>query len=355
MDLPTPERILIVRLTAIGDVIHSAPVACALRDRFPDASIGWIVEGAGGDLLEGHRAINELIRVPRRWYQSPRAVLDLRRRVQALEFDTTVDVQCLTKSSAVAWVSGAKHRLGASGPHGRELSPWLNNVLTPVTADHVVHRYLQILRPLGIDVTPQGQPKGFDAIRFDLEETDLDAAFAERAIEALELEPERFVVLNPGAGWPSKLWPAERYGELAERLLVDHGLHSLTVWAGAKEKKLAERIVAKSKLAARLAGPTTLRQLGAICKRAALFVGSDTGPMHLSVAVGTPTISLHGVTRGERCGAYGPGNMAIQADYPQHLVTSQRRDDNAAMRAIRVETVAGACGQLFGRRRRIAA
>lgn len=346
-----PERILIVRLTAVGDVIHGTPVLCALRDRYPDAHIAWVVEGGAGDLLEGHRALNELIRVPRRWYRSPRAVLALRRRLRASAFDTTVDLQCLTKSALVAWLSGAQQRLGVDGADGRELSKWFNNVLTPVNEDHVIHHYLGILQPFGIKLGGANKdPVGFDSVRFDLEQRDEDANFAETALADCGLGGKSFALLNPGAGWPSKLWPADRYGELAQQLAADHGLSSLVVWGGQEEQLLAETIVQCSGGTAQMAPPTTLRQLAAICRRASLFVGSDTGPMHLAVAVDTPAVSLHGPSRAEWCGAYGPTSTTVQAYYQEGTATERRTADNAAMRAISVDDVMQACSRVLTRK-----
>lgn len=352
----SPERLLIVRLTAVGDVIHGAPVLCALRDRFPDAFIAWVVEGRGADLIEGHRALNEVIRAPRRWYRSPQAIWRLRNQLRPYAFDTTVDLQCLTKSAAVAWMTGAKQRLGVGGSDGREFSKQLNNVLTNVNASHVVNHYLGICKPLGIELADAEQrPVGFDSVRFDLELFDADATFATQTIKQLGLEPSRFAILNPGAGWASKLWPAERYGEIAQRLAADHGLKSLAVWGGADEKPLAETIVANSNGHAALAPSTTLRQLGALCRQGRMFLGSDTGPMHLSVAVGTPTISLHGASDARWCGAYGPGNLAIQAEFADGSYGERRRADNSAMRAITVDRVSQACDQLLSSRRSTAA
>src|SRR4051794_21468126 len=98
-------RILIVRLSAIGDVIHGIPFLCALRKALPDSFVGWIVEGSMGDVLEGHPALSELIRVPRRWWKSPRAIWAMRRRLRSFKFDIAIDLQCLTKSAAAAWFS----------------------------------------------------------------------------------------------------------------------------------------------------------------------------------------------------------------------------------------------------------
>jgi ADP-heptose:LPS heptosyltransferase len=155
------------------------------------------------------------------------------------------------------------------------------------------------------------------------------------------------VILNPGAGWPSKIWPADRYGELAQRLIKSHGLPSLAVWGSREELPLAERIVAASHGHARLAPPTSMTQLAAVCRRAAVFVGSDTGPMHLAVAVGTPTISLHGPSRAEWCGAYGPHNIRLQVRYEAGSSQERRTANDAAMRAITVDIVAAACNNLL--------
>ena len=154
------ERILIVRLSAIGDVLHTLPVLCALRDARPAAHLAWMVEGRTVDLLAGHPALDEVIAIRRRWLKSPRAVLDLWRRVQG-RFDVAIDVQGLSKSAVAARLSGARQRIGMAAPDGREISPWLNNARVRPTATHVVDRNLELLAPLGI--TPL-------RVRFDLPE-----------------------------------------------------------------------------------------------------------------------------------------------------------------------------------------
>jgi heptosyltransferase-1 len=333
-------RILIVRLTALGDVIHGLPVACALRAALPDATIGWVVEGRNADLLAGHPALDHVIQVPRRWLKSPRAVLDLRRRLRALQFDVTIDLQCLTKSAVAAWLSGARRRIGKAGAHGRELSRWFHNELVAVEGRHVIDHYLEMLRPLGIE-NPE--------VRFDVPETVADAHTADAILRDRQLLRRGFAVLNPGAGWPSKIWPADRYGALAAHLKAAHGLESLAVWGVPDERPLAEQIVAASNGAARLAPPTTVLELAAVSRRAALFVGSDTGPMHLAVAVETPTISLHGPSVADWCGAYGPENIRLQAQYEGGSANYRRQATDAAMRAISLDMVAKACDDLLTR------
>lgn len=333
-------RILIVRLSALGDVIHGLPVACALRNALPSATIGWVVEGRAGDLLEGHPAVDLLYRVPRGWLKSLGTVRSIRQQLRADRFDVTVDLQCLTKSSIMAWLSGARRRLGAGGKDGRELSKWLNNDLTKVRAAHVVEHYLGLLDPLEI-----GRPE----VHFDLHERDEDERFARQALADLQLSEDRFVILNPGAGWESKIWPAERYGAVARYLHARHGIPSLVVWGGDAEKPLAETIVRDGGDAVRLAPATDLRQLAAVLRRGRLFLGSDTGPMHLAVAVETPTISLHGTSRSEWCGAYGDANIRLQAYYDDGSARQRRRTDNRAMQAITVEMACDACETMLSR------
>ena len=157
-DVKSP-RILIVRLSAIGDAIQTMPVACALRERFPEAFLAWAVEERAGTLLRGHEALDELIVLPRGWLKSPGGVWRLRRRLRDFRFDVAIDVQSLTKSAVLAWLSGARRRIGFGNPGGRELSKWLNNERVDPKATHVVDRYLELLRPLGIE-SPSGPLSG---------------------------------------------------------------------------------------------------------------------------------------------------------------------------------------------------
>ena len=331
-------RILIVRLSAIGDVIHGLPALCALREAMPNAFLGWIAEGTAGDVLDGHPALDELIRVPRRYWKSPGEVWKMRRRLRALKFDVAIDLQCLTKSALTAWLSGAPRRIGKSGEHGRELSRFINNELVEAGGTHVIEHYLCMLSTLGI-----ANP----APRFDLPERPVDANYADGFLRECGLAGQRFAVLNPGAGWPSKMWPAERYGELAQHLFRTHGIRSIAAWGIPPEQPLAETIVAASDGHALLAPKTSMLEFGALCRRAALFVGSDTGPMHLSVAVGTPTLSMHGPSRADWCGAYGPTNVRMQIRYEAGSSLERRRADDSAMRAITVPMVSHACDRLL--------
>jgi heptosyltransferase-1 len=332
-------RILIVRLSAIGDVLHAVPTACALRREFPDAFLGWIVEGRTGELLKGHPALDEVIVVPRGWLKSAKTVWNLRKQLRALRFDTTLDLQGLSKSAIAAWLTGAKRRISYGGADARELSPWLNNELVEPETAHVVTRALEMLRPLGI-TEPQ--------VEFNLPRVPAAEETADRMIAAAGLTGS-FAVLNPGAGWPSKLWPAERFGAVARHLGRTHGLPGLVVWAGAQEKKWAETIVACSGGQARLAPPTSLVELAAILRRARMFVGSDTGPLHLAAAVGTPSVGLFGPVSEKRNGPYGEQNVTVQKMLLSGRSRERRNAGPESMLAIRIDDVIAACDRLLSR------
>ena len=190
---------------------------------------------------------------------------------------------------------------------------------------HIIEHYLSMLEALGIKSA---------GVRFDLPETADSAATIDRFLRAIGFAGQRFAILNPGAGWPSKIWPAERYGEVAQHLHRAHGIRSIAVWGTQVEAPMAEAILAASDGKAVLAPSTSMLELAALCRRAALFVGSDTGPMHLAVAVGTPTISMHGPSWAEWCGAYGAQNIRIQVRYESGSAMERRRANDSAMRAI---------------------
>ncbi len=337
-------RILIVRLSAIGDCLHTLPVLCALREKMPKAFLTWVVEGRSGDLLREHAALDELVIVPRGWLKSPRLVWQLRQKFRQLRFDIAIDVQGLTKSAVAAWLSGAPRRIGMKGIDGREVSPWLNNVLVEPKSRHVVDRNLELLAPLGI--TPS-------AVQFGVPRTSFEESRADQIVTTAELTTG-FAVINPGAGWPSKLWPAERFAAVARFLGHDRGLPSLVVWAGAKERAMAEAIAAASEGHALMAPPTSLTELAALVRRARLFVSSDTGPLHLAAAVGTPCVALFGPMPAERNGPYGLGHVAVQKVVLQGNSRSRRSAGPDSMLAITVDDVVQACKSALGRRAKAA-
>jgi heptosyltransferase I len=332
-------RILIVRLSAIGDVLHGLPVLNALRDAMPRAFLGWVVEGRTSDLLRSHRALDELISVRRGWLTRPREILDLRRRLRAMRFDIAIDLQGLSKSAIAAWLSGSPRRIGFDGQDGREISRWLNNELLLPTRTHVIDRNLELLGRLGI-ANPD--------VRFDLDGARASERVVQTMLDEFQLD-EGFAAINPGAGWTSKLWPSERYAAVARHLGQARGLKSLVVWAGEQERAWAEQIARASSGFAVMAPPTNLIELAAIVRRATLFVGSDTGPMHLAAAVGTPCVALFGPSSGRRNGPYGPQHLVLQNVCLTGTSRERRGADSSAMNAIFVVEVCRACDRILER------
>ena len=332
-------RILIARLSAIGDCILTMPLLCALRAHFPDAHLAWVTEPGPASLLAGHRCLDELLVVRKGWLKSPRDVWQLRRRLRARKFDVTLDPQSLTKSAAVAWLSGARRRIGFAAPRGRELSVWLNNELQPPAARYLVDCQWDLLRALGVAATPVTF-----AVPVDAAATHHVAAWL-----SSELAADTFALLHPGASWASKRWCPERFATVAAFLGARCSLRSLVAWAGDQERARAQQIVAESGGHAVLAPSTSLPELAAFLRRATLFVGSDSGPMHLSAAVGTPCVALFGPTRPEDCGPYGAGHVTVQEYYQTGTTRQRRQAANDALRAISAAQVCAACEQVLAR------
>jgi len=336
-ELSAAPRILIVRLSAIGDIVHGMPVACALRDALPGAFLAWAVEGRGADLLRGHRALDAVVDLPRGWLRSPARVLAIRARLRALRFDWAVDCQGLAKSAILARLSGARRRTGFAPPAARELSHWLYTEAIAPVAVHVVDRNLDLLRGAGLPVGP---------VRFDAPiDPEAEAwAGAWQAAEGLG----RFAVCSPGAGWVSKLWPRDRFAAVARRLRKEAGVPLVVAWAGAQEKAWAEEIVGLAPDAARLAPPSNLPQLASLLRRASLCLASDTGPLHLAAALAVPCVGLFGPMPSERNGPYGAGHIALQKVRFEGTSRERRNAPASVMEAIGPDEAAEACLSLLG-------
>jgi len=330
-------RILLVRLSAIGDVIHAMPVACALRECFPRAYLAWAVEQRSAELIEGHAAIDQRIVLPRGWLRSPSTVWKLRKQLKKLAFDTTIDAQGLTKSAVVAWFSGAKRRIGMSGHWGREISRWLNNDLVDTDGLHAIERGLKLLEPLGIRSA---------AVRFGVPAAEADQNAAAELIGRLGMD-DGFVLVASGAGWPSKLWPAERYAAVAAYVGRRWKLPSLLIWGNEAERARAEQIIAAAEGHAQLCPKITLLQLAAVARRARFAIGSDTGPLHLAAAAGAPCIGLYGPWPADKHGPYGPQHINLQKMCMAGATRQRRHAPPVYMEAIDVGLVFEACDRMM--------
>ena len=341
--MPSPRSVLLVKLSAIGDVLHGIPVAVALRRAFPRAEIGWVVEGRTADLLDGHRAIDRIFRLPRGWAKRGGEWLRLRRELRAFAPDVTIDMQGLCKSAIVTLLSAAPVRVGPAGADAREGSWLATTCRVPSDAAHVVERNLALVSALGV---APGMPS------FAMPSWPLPAARMRRFVTALGdgLPP---VIVNPGAGWPSKLWAEDRFAAVARRLAQEQGRRTIVVWGGKAEQAAAERIVEAS--GATLAPPTSLQELAELCRLADLFISSDTGPLHLAAAVGTPCVGLFGPVPATRNGPWGDGHATVEPPPEVRPPWRERKTDSRAMAGIGVDEVVAAAGAVLRQSRRRAA
>lgn len=302
-------RILIVRLSALGDIVHALPVLNALRKAFPAAEIDWLLEenyAATLTLAAGlHRRI--IVRATSN-AESPdafsfagvpgyvRAAAYLRSR----RYDAALDLQGLLKSAVWARASGAHRVIGFDRDDLREplAASLYTETVTPDVSGHVIRKNLSILPALGLDPGPT-----------ELSVQPMASADMIKAIQTAG-GSNGYIVINPGAAWPNKCWPPDRFGAVARALRDRTGLHSLVTW-GPKERDLAESVSQASAGAATPAPPTSISDLAALMRSAALAISGDTGPLHIAAAVGTPIVGLFGPTRPQRNGPWEPRDEVI--------------------------------------------
>jgi heptosyltransferase-1 len=293
-------NILIVRLGALGDIVHAVPAAAALRHAFPDARIDWLVEARHRAMVDLVSGIDRAVVLER---ASIAAWIDVARRMREVRYDVAIDFQGLMKSAVLARASGARRVIGLSIWHLREKGarPFYSETYRHTLAepaDHIVRRNLALLRSVGVnDLT----------IRFPL--ADIRSPALDEIHAALGGE-HPFALINPGAAWPNKRWPPERFGDVAAFLRDIRGLPSFVLW-GPGEEGLAGAVVETSNGAARAAPPTRLADLVALSRAASLMVSGDTGPLHIAAAVGTPTVSLFGPTDPQRNGPWSSDDLAV--------------------------------------------
>jgi lipopolysaccharide heptosyltransferase I len=293
----THDSLLIIRLSAFGDVIHTIPAVVALRDALPETEIVWAVEPAYAELVEIVAKVKTVRVSLKKWSLS--RIAAARREVRG--FETAIDFQGLIKSSLIGVASGARERYGFARDVIREKpAAWFVN------------------RPVGID-------PGRHVVEWNV---DLARAFAPSiaGVPAVDFSPfaqdgERDargprVVLLPGAGRPEKQWPVDRFAELARRI----GDDALVAW-GPGEESLARAIGAE------VAPATSFRELASLLGRARLVIGADTGPLHLAAALGTPVIGLYGPTNPARNGPYGQLDRVVESFSTTKAMQSITVDD----------------------------
>lgn len=370
---PTPLRVLLVRLSAIGDCLHAAPVVAALRRANPDAFIGWAIQEPAATLLRDCPGVDRFHVYPRRARGIAARLKTFghfRRDLRSCRYDAAIDVQGLTKSGLVAWLSGARQRIGFRGGPAmgsRELNSLFLNRRFAVdpAVTHVVDRNLALTGASGLAETNER-----------IAEWRLPDYAEPEALDFLDrhgLGAGGYAVVSPGTIWRTKHWPPDHFAAAVRRLGRERDLPVVVAWAGEAERLAAEKIVAGAGARADadadadagadadadagadagadrpvlLAPPTDLRELATLVRHAALFLGCDSGPAHLAAALKVPTVSVFGPTDPARNGPYGPRSASVQLDRRLDCQPCWRRTcsrgDFACMERLDADQVVEAC------------
>lgn len=317
-DLNLVKRVLIIRLSSIGDVTHALPVAAALKDSFPHLELTWIVEEMSADIVTGSPCLNNVIVIPRnRWKKqgrltSPtvwREYYDLLRTVRKGRFDVALDLQGYAKSALLALASGARYRFGWH--RMRDGSSLISRPLpTRPGSLHRVDLFLDVPAALGAARHP---------VRFPLHiphETvaKTTALLAEKGIS------QKYAVINPAVGSPTRKWPAENYGKLAIGLAERFGLGIVLIGSG-KDSVVCGQVLEATRGPAEfpivdLSGKTNIKELAAVLEKCAVHVCGDTGSAHIAAALGRPVVALYGPTDPGYAGPWlQAGNVLARREY----------------------------------------
>jgi len=348
---PEIERLLIVRLSAMGDVIHTLYAAQALREALPHAMIGWLIEERWAELLCAPGSARRGPRSAQRplvdwvhtvnltgWRRSLLTIATLQQiarvwnDVRSTGYDVAVDLQGAIRSAVLARWSGARAAYGASETRESPASLWYTRRVIACGA-HVIEHYLSVAEAVA--------GRKLTVPRVELpHDPDADERIAQRLKEAGGGD---FAILNPGAGWGAKRWPAERYGCVA-KALDREGVRAIINY-GPGEEELACEAETESQGAAK-AIKCSITELIALTRRAKLFVGGDTGPMHLAAALRIPAVAIFGPTDPARNGPYGTRSIVLRS--PASPTTHARRaQPDEGLMEISAEAVVEAARRLL--------
>jgi lipopolysaccharide heptosyltransferase I len=347
------QRFLVIRLSSIGDIVHALPAVAALGESFPRGEIHWLIESRYAGLVEGNPFVHRVLKLDTlQWRRSPLSASTLEQiaragsRLREGGFDTAVDFQGLIKSALLGRFSRAGERVGFSEPWLREPSAALfyTQRVSPRSAEggHVIEWNMALVERLGARVPPL---KGW---RFPLPRSDEDDRYVEEQLAARQAQD--CVVVNPGGGWKGKRWPPESFAELVRRL--EQALPWKILLTGSPDEEPAiEEILARSRAGRAHYFPASLRQFIALARRARLFIGGDTGPMHLAAAAGTPVVALFNAAEPrntpQRNGPFSPQDITLTN---RHTEWAERRNKHGEyLQGISVDAVLEAVRERLAR------
>jgi len=329
------ERFLVVRLTALGDILHTVPAVAALRAAHAGAKIDWVVERKWTPVLEGSPALNEVIPFDRR---SAWGMWECVQRLRENRYTCAIDFQGLYKSSLLAAFSGAPRRIGFGHAWAREAGAamFYSERVVP-TGRHVAELNYSLAEQAGASRPPVPE--------YPLRVPAGGAASIRARLHDLGISGE-YVVVGPGGSWRAKCWPAERYGELCRELERKCGVRVIVIH-GPGEKSLADEVARAADPARPMVLATTIEELMGLVAHARCLVAADSGPLHLAAALGTPVVGLYGPTDPARNGPFVPGAVIVHKARPEEISYKRRSDFSPAMLRITVEEVMAATESLL--------
>ncbi len=301
------ENVLVVKLSAIGDVIHALPVSYAIKETFPEAKVTWVVEPPAYDLLTNNPYIDNILLFEKKKFKSIGGFMKhlpaFSAELKKIKYDVALDLQGLGKSAVITYLSGASVKLGCCNM--RELSGLVSKpICGPNQNGHIVERYLDVARELGCKV---------EKVVFPMVITEKEADIATKLMLQAGMNIKNpYVVLAVGANWPNKRWPTELYAALVD-YLYSKDIIPIVIGGGSVDGRLVAEINERAEIpAVDLVGKTTLKQLAYMIKNAKAVVGGDTGPMHLAAGLEKPVVMLMGPTDINRNGPYGQEKNAVE-------------------------------------------
>jgi heptosyltransferase-1 len=355
-------NILIVKLSAIGDVVHTLPALAALRKRYPRASITWVIEEAAADLITDHPHLDQvLVSFRKRWLRDLKkghlkTFSEIRHFIKELRsrrYDLVIDFHGLLKSSLIVFLASAERKVGFDSM--QEMSCLFINEKVPEDMNkHAVDRYLDLVRYLDNKelVLPGGGNFQAPVVTDDCKEK---VEFVIPVFEAQEkwitqlLEANgvkgKFVALNPIALWRTKLWDVDGFARLCDRIV--EGLKLPVVFTGTQKKDILPIQARMSVPSVNLAGETSLRELACLYRRAALVITTDSGPMHIAAAMGIPVVALFGPTDAKRTGPYGKRHRVVSVDIRCRPCFKKKCSTGECMHSITADAVFNAVSNIL--------
>jgi lipopolysaccharide heptosyltransferase I len=329
------DRFLVVRLTALGDILHTLPAVAALRAVQKNAKIDWVVERKWAPVLEGSPAINDVIPFDRR---SAWGALECVERLRENRYTCAIDFQGLYKSSILAALSGSPRRIGFDRMWARE----------PGAAMFYTERVIPVgchVAELNYSLAQQAGASRPQSPEYPLRVPAGGAASVRARLHDLGIIGD-YVVVGPSGSWRAKCWPAERYGEFCRELERKFEMRVVVIH-GPGEKQIAEEVVRAAAPARPTLISTTIEELMGLLAHARCLVAADSGPLHLAAALGTPVVGLYGPTDPARNGPFVSNAAIVHMARPEEISYKRRTEYSAAMLRITVEDVMAATGSLL--------